>query len=309
MRDLVILTVVRYFSIIGLVVFIVSIFKFDLGQAGSQMEKVGNLTGTITFIGKLPQIRKFNLATYPDPYYCGRISDGKGWRLGPRASVTPNSRLTGAIVFIKDLKTGKQLEKRTNTVKSLDCRFTPYIDIIRKGDDLKFENWDPVLHQIEVFQATSQGGRLLFREDLNPYGDSLKSDFLQSEKRGIHQMGPPLTYEVREEGILFFRCPLHEYMEAWALALSHPYFAISSEGGEFLITDIPAGTYTLVVWHPIGQTEQSIDIKQDETLQLTLDFQPTQSTFYREPEVKTNPFGIDLLGDSQIIPSVELQKE
>ena len=305
----IILRRVWHFSLFGLLNIILLLVETSVGYAQAPSATVGHLTGQITFVGKLPQIRKFNLATFPDPYYCGRISDGKGWRIGPRATVSKDSRFAGAIVFIKDMNTDKPLNKRTNTVKSLDCRFTPFIGLLQKGDDIKFENWDPVLHQIEIFQSTPQGGRLLFRENLSPFRNSRKSDFLQSGKRGTHRPGPPLTYEVQQEGILFFLCPIHEYMEAWGLALSHHYFAISSEDGQFSIPDIPTGTHTLVVWHPIGRTEQTIHIKENHTLQIDLEFQPTRSTFYREPEVKTNPFGIDLLGDSQIIPSVELQKE
>jgi len=278
-------------------------------HAESQSDAVGHLSGNITFSGKLPEVRKFNLATYPDPYYCGRVSDGKGWRIGPKARVTTNSRFVGAVVFLKGLKTPTITENRTHAVKSLDCRFTPFISLLRKGDVLKFENWDPVLHQIEVFQATPQGGRLLLRENVTPDSHALKSDFLQSEGKEIHQPGPPLTYDIQDEGILLVRCPIHEYMEAWALSLSHHYVAISDQDGNFSISDIPTGTYTLVVWHPIGQTEQTIHIKERDTIQLDLNFQATRSTFYREPEVKTNPFGIELLGDSHIIPSVERQEE
>lgn len=296
-------------SIVGLIILIFIMIAPPRNHAESHSSTVGHLSGRITFVGKLPQIRKYNLATYPDPYYCGRVSDGNGWRIGPKVTVSSDSRFAGAIVYIKGLKTNALTETRTTTVKSLNCRFTPYISLLRKGDVLTFENWDPVLHQIEVFQATSQGGRLLLRENVTPHRNSLKSDFLQSEREGIHQPGPHLTYDIQDEGILLFRCPVHEYMEAWALSLSHHYVAISDKDGKFSISDIPTGTYTLVVWHPVGRTERTVQIRKQETLQLNLNFEPTRSTFYREPEVKTNPFGIELLGDSHIIPSIERQKE
>ena len=294
---------------IGFSILMLSMFDLSLGYGRTESTTVGNLTGTITFSKKLPQVRKFNLATYPDPYYCGRISDGKGWRIGQKVRVSTDLRFAGAMIFMKGLRSNKPIQQRTNTIKSLNCRFTPFLGFLRKGEDLTFENWDPVLHSIEVFQSTPKGGRLLFQENLPPHRHSRKSDFLQSEKSAIHQAGAPLSYEIREEGILFFRCPLHEYMESWAVVLSHDYYAISDEDGHFSISDIPTGTHTLIVWHPIGQIEQTVIIKDQETLQLDLDFQPTRSTFYREPEVKMNPFGIELLGDSHIIPSVEKQTE
>lgn len=297
------------YLIIGTIGIMITFNGLVLAQATDSLTKTGNVTGTITVVGKLPQIRKFNLATYPDPYYCGRVSDGKGWRIGPRPTVDKDSRFAGAIIFIKGLMSDKQPQHRKHSLKTLNCRFNPFVGLLKTGDNLVFENWDPMLHPIEVFQATPQGGRLLFRESLSPHRASRKSDFLLKGNMGVHQPGPARNYEVRNDGVLFIRCPLHEYMEAWALSLSHDYFSISNEDGSFSISDVPTGTHTLVVWHPIGRIEQTINIKDQQTLQLNLKFQPSRSTFYREPEIQTNPFGIELLGDSKIIPSVELQEE
>ncbi|MGB0910471.1 MAG: hypothetical protein ACPGYT_08925, partial [Nitrospirales bacterium] len=297
------------YSISGIICIMTSVHNPVVAHAKNSSIKTGHVTGTITAVGKLPQIRKFNLATYPDPYYCGRVSDGRGWRIAPKPSITKDSHFAGAIIFIKGLKSDGQRQRQTHSLKTLNCRFNPFIGLLKTGDSLVFENWDPILHPIEVFQATLYGGRLLFSENLHPHSKSVKSDFLLEGEGGIHQPGPAREYEVRDDGVLFIRCPLHEYMEAWALSLSHDYFSPSDEDGVFSITDIPAGTHTLVVWHPIGRTEVTVNIREQQTLNLNIKFQPSRSTFYREPEIQTNPFGIELLGDSKIIPSVELQKE
>ncbi|MFM7841412.1 MAG: carboxypeptidase regulatory-like domain-containing protein, partial [Nitrospira sp.] len=42
----------------------------------------GTITGTVTLQGQpTPTSQGFNLITFPDPEYCGRISNGTGWRL------------------------------------------------------------------------------------------------------------------------------------------------------------------------------------------------------------------------------------
>ena len=41
----------------------------------------GTLTGTVKLEGQVPKPKGYNLVTLPDPYYCGRISDGQGWRI------------------------------------------------------------------------------------------------------------------------------------------------------------------------------------------------------------------------------------
>ncbi|MDE3036308.1 MAG: carboxypeptidase regulatory-like domain-containing protein, partial [Nitrospirota bacterium] len=41
----------------------------------------GTLTGQVTLEGAVPKPKGYNLTTLPDPLYCGRISDGQGWRI------------------------------------------------------------------------------------------------------------------------------------------------------------------------------------------------------------------------------------
>ena len=58
------------------------------------------------------------------------------------------------------------------------------------------------------------------------------------------------------------QCGFHAYMESWGLAVTNPYFAKTDEQGRFTMTDVPPGTYKLVVWHPYVRTttEQTVTI-------------------------------------------------
>ena len=39
------------------------------------------ITGKVTMTAGKPIPKGFNLITFPDPVYCGRISTGTGWRI------------------------------------------------------------------------------------------------------------------------------------------------------------------------------------------------------------------------------------
>jgi len=39
-------------------------------------------------------------------------------------------------------------------------------------------------------------------------------------------------------------------MESWALVAGHPYYTVTDDHGRFSLTDIPLGSYRIVVWHP-----------------------------------------------------------
>lgn len=269
----------------------------------------GHLKGTVTLKGQLSKPRRYNLVVSPDPYYCGRISDGKGWRLSPNIQLNSNHQgVPNVIVFLDGINSGKPIGLHTPTIKAKDCRFAPYISLIQKGAVSRFENWDPVQHKLEIYFASNQGGRLLSSQDLKQSPTSRKSDFLVPGNIGTHRPGQVVTYKTKNEGRLVFRCSYHEYMEGWGLVLAHPYHTYSDHKGEFSITDIPIGSYTVVVWHPLGRTEETIRIRTDQTLSIDVAFRPTPANAHSEKNGQTNPFGIDLIGDANIDPSVELQQ-
>ena len=68
------------------------------------------------------------------------------------------------------------------------------------------------------------------------------------------------------------------------------------------------GTYNLIVWHPMGTQETTIQVGPGQTHDMNILITPTSPTIYSEEEPVNNPFGIDLVGDSSIVPTVELQK-
>jgi hypothetical protein len=46
-----------------------------------QVTDGGTVTGKVGITAGKPIPKGFNLVTFPDPVYCGRISTGTGWRI------------------------------------------------------------------------------------------------------------------------------------------------------------------------------------------------------------------------------------
>src|SRR5919106_4385216 len=69
----------------------------------------GTITGIVTLAGPVPAPKAFNLVTFPDPEYCGRISDGNGWRLLRDFTGDDESGLYGlkdAVVLLEGIEAG-----------------------------------------------------------------------------------------------------------------------------------------------------------------------------------------------------------
>lgn len=57
------------------------------------------------------------------------------------------------------------------------------------------------------------------------------------------------------------------------LVFDHPYFAVTDEFGVFHLPRLPAGTYTIVVWHEtLGSLEQEVTVPSQGTVTVNFDY-------------------------------------
>ena len=61
------------------------------------------------------------------------------------------------------------------------------------------------------------------------------------------------------EGPITLKCDFHRWMEAHLWVMDHPFYAVTNTEGEFEISDLPPGKYTLVAWHEVfGESQIEI---------------------------------------------------
>ena len=68
-----------------------------------------------------------------------------------------------------------------------------------------------------------------------------------------------------------FKCDLHPWNYAWVGVFAHPYFAVTDEQGQFTIRGVPAGRYSVEIFHPKGGTSAQTVIVTDQP--ATVDFE------------------------------------
>ncbi len=275
------------------------------------VEHGGMIQGTILLDGAVPEPKGFNLITFPDPAYCGRISNGRGWRLLHDFVVGPQHELKDAIVFLEGVEAGKPFELSVPLIEARDCQFVPFMTIVRNGHAVEVINMDPVMHDIQGYETSLEAGaRTLFNTPLVMNHQHRRGDLHAQHNHapGKSLVGP--MYLNRGRRTFYMQCGFHAYMESWAMAVNNPYYALTDSNGKFAIEQIPPGTYQLVVWHPQtgpGVTK-TVTVQPDGKLveQLSL-FAPKggRSAF----KVVDNPrFGPDTMGYSvDIQPLVEHQ--
>ena len=295
-------------GILALLLGLGSVYSYDV----IEVEHGGTIEGAISLDGVVPEPKGFNLITFPDPMYCGRISNGRGWRLLHDFVVSRQGGLKDAIVLLEGIEAGKPFDLSVPLIEARDCMFQPFMTIVRNGHAVEVINMDPVMHDIQGYETSPEAGaRVLFNTPLIMNHQHHRGDLhaMHNHAPGKSLIGP--IYLNKGRRTFYMQCGFHAYMESWAMAVNNPYYAVTDADGKFVIDGIPPGAYQLVVWHPqTGPgTTKSVIVQPDGKVveRLSLPAPKGNRTPYK---VMDNPrFGLQSLGYTiDIRPLVENQQ-
>ena len=278
------------------------------------MTNSGAVTGQVMMKGTEPTPLAYNLAIFPDPAFCGRISTGTGWRLYDQFQVSSEGALQNAIVLLEGIDQGKPFDIPPATVEAKDCIFSPSLLVVRDQQEIRFQNMDPVVHDVQMYETAPHGSSIIFHRPLrmNPYHSR------QEPQTHDHRPGEPIvdTFNFTKGRRIFLaECGQHPYMQTWGLAVTNPYYAITDAEGRFTITDIPEGVYSMIAWHPWigGFLKMKIVVLADDTLKTQFIFDAPPETDASHTTMVQNPhFSLEALGKAdqpvpKVIPDHEVQ--
>ena len=257
----------------------------------------GTLVGTVKLEGAVPKPKGYNLVTLPDQYYCGRISDGQGWRILQPFQVGPSGEFREVVVYLEGIDKGKPFDDGGSMqIEARDCLFVPFTTVVRDDQTVTVVNMDPVMHDIQAYETSGLGARVLFNVPLpmNPNHPRNFKDRSDAAMYHRHMAGAPMKELVRlSKGrrIFVMQCGFHAYMESWGVAVTNPYFAKTDEQGRFVISDVPPGTYKLVLWHPYVRIaiERTVTIAPKGVVQSDIVVQAPTGRLYAN-EVMDHPY-------------------
>lgn len=145
-----------------------------------------------------------------------------------KVTLTGKKTNANAVIYIEKIE-GKKFKppSKPAVMDQKNLEFIPHILPILLGTEVEFHNNDDVLHNVYTPDVCPE------KFDLGTYPKGVvKSKTF--DKPGC-------------EAVIL--CNVHPAMEAYVFVVETPYFAKSAKSGNYEIDNVPAGTYTLKVWH------------------------------------------------------------
>ena len=216
------------------------LFFFAAGSASAAKYKVtevtdgGSVSGRITYDGSAPapEILKVD----EDVEACG------GDRPSDELLVSSDGGIQNVVISIEKINAGKDWDFPTEsfTYDQKDCSFTPRIMVIKAQMPGEVLNSDSVGHNFHTISK----GIYNINKKIQP-GSKLE---VKKSK-------------IRKTGMVRAKCDIHSWMGGYWVVADTPYTVLSDADGNFSISDVPAGSYKLNIWHEkLGESSQQVEV-------------------------------------------------
>src|SRR5437016_8347385 len=151
-----------------------------------------------------------------------------------------------AVVYLEG-SFSKPKAQPVKQVAQKNLEFVPPLLPVQVNTRVEFPNLDDTYHSIFSYSPAK-------RFDLGRY---------RPEER-------PIPSELFDRpGLVTLRCDIHEHMRGLILVLGTPYFVMTDAEGQFRLTGLPPGHFTLKAWVESKTTrEQAVELKNGKTLRV-----------------------------------------
>ncbi len=170
--------------------------------------------------------------------------------------VFKDNSLPYAFVYIKSGIEGKYGPAAEVVLDQRGCMYSPHVLGMIAGTPLKIVNSDDTNHNVHSLPTKNR-----------------QFNFSQPKKGMEKVLSGNDTFN-NPEIMVRVKCDVHPWMSAYIGVLPHPFFHATGRGGEFEIKNVPAGKYTLAVWHEEwGAMETEIEVADGATVEKELKYE------------------------------------
>jgi plastocyanin len=212
-----------------------------LAYDGGAVSDGGTISGVVKFKGTAPAPKKLEITK--DKEVCAKSA-----KTDPSLIVS-GGNLVNAVVSITDIKKGKKMEPQKVTMDQNGCEYKPHVLAMTAGSSVDILNPDGILHNIHSYSKAN-------------------SPFNLAQPK----FKKTISVKIDKPEAINLKCDVHGWMSAWIFVAPNPYFSVTDNSGSFKLTDVPAGTYNVEVWHEtLGKVSQKVTVKAKEEAKVTFE--------------------------------------
>jgi hypothetical protein len=130
--------------------------------------------------------------------------------------------------------------------------YTPHVFGVQVNQPIAIVNDDPTLHNVHCMATLNDA-----------FNVGQPSQGMKTEKKFT-----------KPEVLVKFKCDVHSWMHCFAGVVDNPFYSVTGANGSFKISQLPAGTYTLVAVHEkYGESQpQKVTVKDGEAQSVSFTF-------------------------------------
>jgi plastocyanin len=220
----------------------ISVLPLAIASVSSAAEwslaSTGRVTGRVSVTGEVHGPKP--LKVFKNREFCGPAVPNE------TLLTSREGGLRNVIVILRPLERVATMERERIVLDNKNCAFVPHVQVAAVGSDLVLKNSDPILHAVHA----------------------------RIDKETLFNVGLPRWREVSKTldraGVIRISCDvLHTWMTAVIIVTSSPYYSMTDETGRFTIDGLPAGGYTVEIFHEkLGTKSTPIYVTDGTTLSL-----------------------------------------
>ena len=194
----------------------------------------GTITGIVRWEGEIPKRRRLQISGADKPCHAKPIPNDD-------LVVSKDAQVRCVVAYSKKRDQGKRFDSEPENPITWDqrgCRFRPHIVVVPKDQSLRVLNSDGVLHNVHLHAKKNE-----------PFNRSMPGRLKQLD----------VTFDYSER--IRVGCDVHKWMSAWIVVAKHPYYAVTGKDGAFRFEGVPAGNYTVEIWHEkLGKQQAEVTV-------------------------------------------------
>ena len=207
------------------------------------------LKGKVTFQGQAPEPKNISVRGNPE---CA-VFHKEGNVASEELLVNPSGGIRNAFVYVKEGLEGYTFEtpQASATIENKGCIYVPHVSGVQVNQPVTLLNDDPTLHNVHTYAKNSGAWNL-----------------------GMPIQGMKVNKKfTAPEVMVTLKCDVHPWMIGYVGVLTHPYFGVTNENGEFELKNVPPGKYLVEVWQEkLGTRSQTVEIGSQETKEMQFKF-------------------------------------